>query len=168
MRTLMLLLIFISSFFCLSDQSFGAEALKNKSIAVVKPGSGIGNIGLDDSLEDVIKKMGLKPTDGNTITSGIQTEYWVHYKEMGITFIFSDEQKLVRIAVTNPGIIVQNGGIRVNSSVKEIVQLYGFIEPTPLDNDFEQWSYKALGISFTVNKNTRKIETIIVEKTKHQ
>jgi hypothetical protein len=135
----------------------------NKSIAVMEPGVGIGNIKLGDNLSDVIRKMGKKPSDGKTIRSGRLTEYWLNYTDVGITFIFDSDRKLKRIAVSNPGIVTEQKGIRASSSVRDLERLYGRGETKNINDRYEQRTYKDKGISFTVSKDSGKIEAITIE-----
>lgn len=139
----------------------------NKTIAVIHPGIGLGTIRLGDKLPDVIKKMDRKkPTDGKTVKSGNLKEYWLSYTDMGITFIFDEGELLVRIAISNPGIIVENSNIRVNSTVMELERTFGRGEIKNIDDRYEQRVFKNRGIGFTINKYSGKIEAIAIEEAK--
>lgn len=142
----------------------GQEALTNTTIAVMKPGKGIGDIALGEPVAGVIKKMdGRKPKDGKTVRVGAKTEYWLRYPDMGITLIFDKQKRLSRVAVTNPGIIVLQNGLRVHSHVSEVEKVYGESgNQNALDDEYEQRTYDDKGISFTVNRRTGKIEAITI------
>lgn len=142
----------------------GAESLENKSIAVIKPGVGLGNIKIGDPLADVIKKIGRKPSEGKTVKTGTQTEYWLSYTDLGVTFIFNEKQVLSRVVVTNPGITVQQKGIRVNSSTEDIDKIYGKGTFKSLSDKYEQRVYQKEGLTLTINKDLNKIETITIEQ----
>jgi hypothetical protein len=157
--TVAAILLFLAITWC-----HGAEPLQNKSIAVIKPGVGLGNIKIGDPLTDVIKKMGRKPSDGKTVQTGSQTEYWLNYTDMGVTFIFNEKQVLSRIVVTNPGITVQQKGIRVNSSTEDIDKIYGKGTFKSLSDKYEQRVYEKEGLNFTINKDLNKIETITIQQ----
>lgn len=163
LKTLLVMSMLLS---CMYTPCFGASQLRK--IAVIEPGIGIGDITLGNNLQDVIKKMAIKPSDGKTVRSGNLKEYWLGYTGMGITFIFDEEQKLTRIAVSNPGIIVRQKGVRVNSSIKELMGSYGPAEISKISDKYEQWSYKDRGIVFTINIGTWKIETITIEKIQYK
>ena len=143
---------------------YGGEPLENKSIAVIKPGVGLGNIKIGDPLADVIKKIGRKPSEGKKVQTGSQTEYWLSYTDLGVTFIFNEKQVLSRIAVTNPGITVQQKGIRVNSPTEDINKIYGLGDSKRLTDKYEQRVYDKEGLNFTINKDLNKIETITIEQ----
>lgn len=129
----------------------------------MKPGEGLGNILIGNSITDVIKKMDSKPDDGKTVKIDSTAEYWLSYQDLGITLIFDDQKELIRIAVKNPAIIVQQTGFRVNSTRTEIERIYGKGELQTLDDVYDQILYKAKGIVFTLNKNTEKVETITIQ-----
>lgn len=136
----------------------------SRSISVMKPGEGLGDIVIGDSIPEVIKKMSdRKPDKGQTVRSGTAAEYWLSYVDLGITFIFEERQKLSRIAVKNPGIIVQQSGLRVNSTLADVEREYGKRERTKLDDSYDQIVYQERGIAFTINKKMEKIETITIQ-----
>jgi hypothetical protein len=155
--TLSLLIFFASP--CASQ-----EASANRSISVMKPGEGLGAIAIGDSIPKVIKKMDdRKPGGGQTVRVGKAVEYWLSYADLGVTFIFDERKELSRIAVKNPGIIVQQSGLRVNSTLGDLERQYGKGEQTKLDDIYDQKVYPDRGIAFTINKKTDKIETITIQ-----
>jgi hypothetical protein len=166
MKLFSIFLVFVAAFCCSVLPGNGAEILENKSISTIEPGTGIGNIRIGDDLADVVKKMVKKPSDGKTVRSGVLTEYWVGYTDMGITYIFNEKRILTRIATTNPGIVVQQKGIRVGSSTKDIERAYGPGRVRKIDDKYEQWIYENRGINFTINRNTEKIEAIMIERSR--
>jgi hypothetical protein len=153
------------TFFYLMIPCHGEEPMK-ESIAVMKPGVGIGDIRLGDNIPDVIKKMNKEPTEVKTVKNKDKksVEYWISYKEMGITFVFDELKKLNRIAVSNPGIVIGQKEIRVNSSLGELQKSYGveYLRDIDIGERFKQRIYP--GVSFIINKETEKIVVIIIEK----
>jgi|MudIll2142460700_1097286.scaffolds.fasta_scaffold20692_2 hypothetical protein len=142
----------------------GLEAPATRSISVMRPGDGLGDIVLGDSIPGVIKKMNdRKPDEGQTVKFGATAEYWLSYTDLGITFIFDEKKELIRIAVKNPGIIVQQSGLRVNGTVMDLDREYGKGEQTRLDDLYDQKVYRDRGIAFTINRKTERIETITIQ-----
>ncbi len=149
---------------CSAATCYAGDNLENKSIAVMETSKGIGNIAIGDTLQDVVKKMRKKPSDGKTVKFGGKVEYWLDYQEHGITFIFAEDKTLSRIAVSNPGIVMKKGDVKVNSTVNDLLKHYGAGESRNLNDTYEQRSYKDKGVGFTINKNTEKIETITIQR----
>ena len=162
-RTITGMIIIISS--CVIVPCYGM--MQGGGISVIEPGIGLGNIKLDDSLSDVLSRMDRKkPSSGKTVRSGNRVEYWLSYEDMGITFIFNENERLERIAVSNPGIVLQNSDIRANSSLRDMERVYGLGNSRKLNEKYELRMYSSLGISFTINRLTERIETITIEKRK--
>lgn len=153
------------TFFCLTIPCHGERPAK-ESMAVVKPGVGIGDIRLGDNLPDAIKKMNKEPTEVKRVKNKDRQslEYWVSYKEMGMTFIFDERKKLIRVAISNPGIVVDQKEIKVTSSLAELQKSYGagYSREIDIGGRFKQRVYP--GVSFIINKETGKIAVIIIEK----
>jgi hypothetical protein len=151
--------------FCLTIPCHGERPAK-ESMAVVKPGVGIGDIRLGDNLSDVIKKMKKDPTEVKRVENRDKKsiKYWVSYKEMGISFVFDERKKLIRIAISNPGIVVDQKEIKVTSSLAELQKSYGvgYLRDIDVGKKFKQRVYP--GVSFIINKETEKITVIIIEK----
>jgi hypothetical protein len=143
----------------------GEKPMK-ESIAVMKPGVGIGDIRLGDNIPDVTKKMNKEPTEVKRVENKDRKslEYWVSYKEMGIAFIFDERKKLNRIAISNPGIIIDQKEIKVTSSLADLQKSYGvgYLIDKDIGEKFKQRVYP--GVSFIINKETEKIIVIIIEK----
>lgn len=157
-------LITLSLLVCSASPCPGQETPANRSISVMKPGEGLGAIVIGDSIPEVIKKMsGRKPDEGQAVKSGTVTEYWLSYVDLGITFIFDERKELSRIAVKNSGIIVQQSGLRVNSTLVDLEREYGKGEQSKLDDIYDQKVYRERGIAFTINRKTDKIETITIQ-----
>lgn len=147
------LLATLSLLFCFTGRCAVAEAPASQSISVMKPGVGLGNVTLGDSIPEVIIKMnGKKPDDGKTVRIDSTAEYWLTYLDLGITFIFDGRKKLSRIAVKNPAIVVQQNGLRVNSTGIDMERAYGKGELTKLDEVYDQIAYRERGITFTLDK----------------
>jgi hypothetical protein len=135
---------------------------ENMSIATLRPGKGIGNINIGDKLEDVVKKMGKKPSEGKTVTAGNNVQYWLIYKPQGLTFVFDRNSALVSIIVTNPVMRIPNSNIRINSSSKELNSAYGDGRSAVINDNYEQRIYDKKGMNFMINKGSGKVETITI------
>lgn len=130
--------------------------------AVIEPGSGIGDIRIGDDMTTVLKKFkGSKP-EGNTVKSGLLVEYWLSYAKQGVTFIFDQNKKLRRIAVSNPVYYVEQKEIRPKASASELDRLFGKGKNEPLTEKYEQKKYEDQGLTFTIDKNSNRIETITI------
>ena len=162
-----IMLLLISEVLLFTPGQCFSEGPENKSIAVMDPGIGIGNIKIGDQLQDVIARMGRKPSDGKTVSlANNRTEYWLDFKDLGITFIFDEKRELQRIAVSNPGIIIRSNGIRVDNSVNDIERVYGDSEVKKINEQYIQRIYRDKGVGFTINVDTGKIEAITIEKNR--
>lgn len=154
--------------FCFLYISFVMSSIgySSDSIAVAKGGVGLGTIKLGDSIETTVKKMNKKPTEGKTVITGKTEEYWLSYKEQGITFVFSSNQSLNRIIVTNPGIVLKDTDIRVNSLSTGLKDYKGMVEDVKesgqIKGRYMQKFLPSHGASFMINKDTEKIETITI------
>jgi len=166
MKLLRLFIVIVVVFPWAISPSYGVreQRLPNRTITVMQPGVGIGNISIGDDLSLIIEKMGYKPASGKTVKSGSLTEYWIDYSDLGITFIFAEDKRLVRVAVSNPGIVVADRDIRVNTSIRELLRAYGAGQSEKLKGGYERITYDDQGVSFTINTTTQRIETIVIQK----
>ncbi len=132
----------------------------------IRPGVGIGNIMVGDDVQAVIGKMKKKPSDGKTVKVGVTKEYWLHYKDEGVTYIFNEDRKLSRIATSSPNNQVKEGkaGISVNNTSKDLDNIYGPGLNNKINEKYEQRVYKDKGMSFIINRKSQKIESITIEK----
>ena len=165
MKPIKVVIYTMITFFYLMIPCHGEKPMK-ESIAVMKPGVGIGDIRLGDNIPDVTKKMNKEPTEVKRVENKDRKslEYWVSYKEMGIAFIFDERKKLNRIAISNPGIIIDQKEIKVTSSLADLQKSYGvgYLIDKDIGEKFKQRVYP--GVSFIINKETEKIIVIIIEK----
>lgn len=144
-----------------APECWGIDAIDKG--AVIRPGSGIGDIMIGDDLRTVLRKLeGKKPTEGKTVTTGNLVEYWLSYSELGVTFIFDQSRKLSRIAVTNPAFYVEQNGVRPKSSAANIDKSFGSSKVNKLNDGYEQRIYREKGLSVTIDRNTNKIDTITI------
>jgi hypothetical protein len=166
MKLLRLFIVIVAVFPWAISPSYGVreKKLPNRTITVMQPGVGIGNISIGDDLSLVIEKMGYKPSGGKTVKTGSLTEYWIDYSDLGITFIFTEDKRLVRVAASNPGIVVGDTDIRVNTSARELLRAYGAGRSEDLKEGYERITYDEQGVSFTINATTQRIETIVIQK----
>lgn len=132
------------------------------SIATLRPGKGIGNINIGDSLEDVVKQMGKKPSEGKTVTTGKEVQYWLIYKPQGLAFVFDKASTLVSIIVTNPVMRIPSSNIRINSSSKKLRNAYGDGRDVPIEGNYEQRIYDKEGVIFMINRGSGKVESITI------
>jgi hypothetical protein len=135
----------------------------NTSIATLRPGKGVGNINIGDKLEDVVKKMGKKPSDVKTVTAGNDVQYWLIYKPQGLTFVFNGNSALVSIIVTNPVMRIPTSNIMIKSSSKELNDAYGTGRSAVINDNYVQKIYDKEGMNFMINKGSGKIETITIK-----
>jgi hypothetical protein len=150
---------------CFMGTSAQAETpLSNRSISVMQPGRGIGNINLGDTLETVVRKMGAKPANVKSVRTAGIVEYWMDYAELGITFILNSDMTLNRIAVSNPGINIPRTAVHVNSDIDTLVSVFGAGTSVQVNDVYDQHGYN--GVRFMVNRKTRRIETIIIEQNR--
>jgi hypothetical protein len=165
MKPIKVVIYTIITFFYLMIPCYGEKPMK-ESMAVMKPGVGIGDIRLGDNIPDVTKKMNKEPTEVKRVENKDRKslEYWVSYKEMGIAFIFDERKKLNRIAISNPGIVIDQKEIKVTSSLADLQKSYGvgYLIDKDIGEKFKQRVYP--GVSFIINKETEKIVVIIIEK----
>lgn len=166
MKLLRLFIMIVAVFPWAISPCYGVteQRLPNRTITVMQPGIGIGNISIGDDLSLVIEKMGYKPSGGKTVKTGSLTEYWIDYSDLAITFIFDKHKLLVRVAVSNHGIAIGDRDIRVNSSVRELLRAYGTGRPEHLKEGYERITYDDRGVSFTINVSTQRIETIVIQE----
>jgi hypothetical protein len=133
--------------------------------AVIQPGTGVGALKLGISLDVAYNKIGQRKADSarQVVKAGISKEIWLTYNDMGITLVINPEKTLERIIVTSSGLLVERNGLRVGSSAADVEKSYGVAEKkTALEGDGELWSYPSLGISFTINKNEKRVDVITI------
>jgi hypothetical protein len=130
--------------------------------AVIEPGIGVGNMRMGDDMATVLRKMGRSKPEGKTVKSGSMVEYWLSYAEKGITFIFNQNKILTRIAVSNPVFYVQQKGIRPKGSAAELDRLFGKGKTRKLNDEYEQKEYRDQGLTFTIDRNSNRIDTITI------
>jgi hypothetical protein len=138
--------------------------LPEPSLAVIKPGKGIGEIALGDSIATAVDKMKLVPNLARKISYEGVIEYWLNYEDLGLAFIFNSDKSLSKIAINNPTMVLDNNRIRVKSPLTDLYESFEHGEVTKYEQGYKLINYPYEGISFTVDPKEGKIFTITVFK----
>lgn len=146
--------------------------MPDPSLAVIKPGKGIGEIELGDSIATTVDKMKIAPNLARKVQYEDGLEYWLNYEDLGLAFIFSSDKGLSKIAINNPTMVLDNYKIRVKSPLTDLYQSFeqGLVIKHDQglvikhDQGYKLINYPYEGVSFTVDPKEGKIFTITVFK----
>jgi hypothetical protein len=134
---------------------------------LIRPGIGVGEIRLGDSLADVYAKLGQKKADSaRKVGKGEMEEIWLSYRAMGLTFAYDRKKTLKKIIVTSKAIPLERVGLRVGSRAAYIERYYETsqrrVRKIAGRDNMEFWEYAGQGITFTVDTAEDRIDVITV------
>jgi len=160
----------------------------NQGDAVIIPGTGVGVLRLGEPINEILEKIG--PTEAMqwrlAQTSEGEGLMWLSLEELGMSLAFDFRTKTLRkILVLTEALLVQNTGIRVGSSEKEIERYFSTtrmyqqreIIPPKTEEKFEipegdkkppirVLDYPYFGIKFYIKQDDHTVYTIEIYERK--